>query len=58
MVYGRPMPMSEIVARVEAVDEAQVASVARRLASGRLSVAAIGPIDRVEPYETISGRLA
>ena len=31
LIYGRPMPMDEIIARIDAVDQAAVARVARRL---------------------------
>jgi len=58
LVYGRPLPMDEIVARVEAVDVAQVAAVARRLRAGPLTLAAIGPLDRLEPYDGIAVRLS
>ena len=58
LVYGRPLPMEEIVARVDAVDMAQVAAVARRLRSGPLTLAAIGPLDRLDPYDGIAARLS
>jgi len=58
LVYGRPLPMEEIIARVDAVDVEQVAAVARRLRAGPLTLAALGPIDRVEPYDKIAARLS
>src|SRR5262249_61387988 len=58
LVYGRPLPMDEIIARVDAVDVDQIAAVARRLRAGRLTLAALGPIDRIEPYDRIAARLS
>jgi predicted Zn-dependent peptidase len=58
LVYGRPLPMDEIIARVDAVDVDQVAAVARRLRAGPLTLAALGPIDRIEPYDRIAARLS
>lgn len=58
LVYGRPLPMEEIIARVDAVGVEQVAAVARRLRAGPLTLAALGPIDRIEPYDKIAARLS
>ena len=58
LVYGRPLPMEEIIARVDAVGVEQVAAVARRLRAGPLTIAALGPVDRIEPYDAIAARLS
>lgn len=58
LVFGRPIPASEVAEEIEAVDAATVSRVARRLLSSRPAVAAIGPIGRLETYDVISGRLA
>ncbi len=58
LVYGRPLGVDEIVAGVEAVDAGTVASVAARLTAQRPTVAAVGRIGRLEPFEAIAGRLA
>jgi predicted Zn-dependent peptidase len=58
MIYGRPLPMEEIIARVEAVDVAQVAAVARRLRTGPLTLAALGPLERLEAYDGIAARMS
>ncbi len=58
LIYGRPLPMAEIVAKLEAVDEAGVARVLRRVLKSRPTLAALGPIDRVEPYDRLAARLA
>ncbi|HZW73030.1 MAG TPA: pitrilysin family protein [Caldimonas sp.] len=57
LVYGRPLAMEEVIARVEAVDVAQVAGVAQRVLAGPLTLTALGPIDRLEPYAAIAARL-
>jgi predicted Zn-dependent peptidase len=44
LAYGRPLDPAEIVARVDAVDAAAVQRLARRVASGPLAVAALGPV--------------
>jgi predicted Zn-dependent peptidase len=57
LIYGRPLPPEEIVARVEAVDAAHIARVARRLFAGPPTLAAIGPIARLESLAKIRDRL-
>jgi predicted Zn-dependent peptidase len=58
LIHGRPIPYAEIVARIEAVDQEAVQRVARRLLKGKLTLAALGPIEELEPLERIAARLA
>lgn len=58
LVYGRAIPVEEIVRRIDAVDAAAVAAVARRIFAGRPTVAALGPLSRMMPYETLTERLS
>jgi predicted Zn-dependent peptidase len=58
LIYGRPIPVSEIVSRIEAVDTAAVVNVARRIFSGRPSLAAIGPMRRMMAYDEFAARLS
>ncbi|HEM47348.1 MAG TPA: insulinase family protein [Alphaproteobacteria bacterium] len=58
LVYGAPLPVDEIVRRIEAVDSAAVERVARRVFAGQPSVAAIGPLRRIMPYEEMVDRLS
>jgi predicted Zn-dependent peptidase len=58
IIHGRPIPYAEIVTRIEAVDQAAVQRVARRLLQGELTLAALGPIDELEPLDKIAARLA
>jgi predicted Zn-dependent peptidase len=57
IVFGRPIPTSEIVAKIEAVDSVSVSRVMRRLAASPLSLAALGPIGKVDDYAAIVARL-
>jgi predicted Zn-dependent peptidase len=57
LIYGRPLSTAEVVAQVDAVDAAQVIRLARRLIAGPLTVAALGPIGRVESYDKLAARL-
>ena len=58
-VYGRPIPPSEIVAKIDAVDAAAVSAAGERLITGAPPVvAAIGPIGRLESYDRIAARFA
>ncbi|CAN5864313.1 hypothetical protein BH11PSE3_BH11PSE3_30560 [soil metagenome] len=57
IVHNRPIPYAEIVARIEAVDQDAVRRVARRLLKGKLTLAALGPIDELEALDKIAARL-
>ncbi|MGQ9371888.1 M16 family metallopeptidase [Azospirillum sp. ST 5-10] len=58
LTYGRPVPVEEIVARIDAVDCDSVGRVARRLRCSRPTVTALGPLARLESYDRIAARLA
>lgn len=58
LVYGRAIPIGEIVKRIDAVDAAMVARVARRIFAGPPTVAALGPLSRMMPYETLTEKLS
>jgi len=57
LVYNRPVSTAEVVAKVEAVDNAEIMRVARRLFSTIPTIAAIGPLGKVEGYERMVERL-
>lgn len=57
IVFGQPLPVPEIVRRVEAVDADAVTAAARRLLSRPLTLATLGPIGRVQSYDAITRRL-
>ncbi|MEE8500915.1 MAG: insulinase family protein, partial [Kiloniellales bacterium] len=56
LVYGRPLPVEEIVGRIEAVEAGGVRRMAERLASSRLTLASLGPISRVEAFDRVAAR--
>jgi predicted Zn-dependent peptidase len=58
LVFGRPLPVDEIVARIDAVDVDAVRQVANRIFAGRPSLAAIGPLGRMMPYDGFAERLS
>jgi predicted Zn-dependent peptidase len=57
LVFGRPLDLDEMVSRIDAVDAAAVTRVARRLHAAPPTLAALGPIGRVEPYGRLVERL-
>ena len=57
LTYGRPLTIQEVVDKIEAVDAAAVRDLAQRLPSGRPTLASLGPVGRVEPFERIAARL-
>jgi len=57
LVYNRPVSTAEVVAKVEAVDNAEIIRVARRRFSTTPTIAAIGPLGKVEGYERMVERL-
>ena len=58
LVFGRPIPTEEIASRIEAVGAPDVARVARRIFTGRPTVAALGPLGALEPHAKLAARLA
>ena len=58
LIFGRPLPVEELVSRIEAVDTYAVARLAKQIFSGNPTLAAIGPIGRLEPYTHIVSRLS
>ena len=57
-IYGRIIPVEETIAKIEEVDVAAVERVAARIVKSPLTVAAIGPIGGIEPYDAIAARFA
>jgi predicted Zn-dependent peptidase len=58
LIYGRPIPTAETVAKIDAVDRDTLARVARKIFSAPPTFTALGPIGRVESFEQIARRLA
>jgi predicted Zn-dependent peptidase len=57
MVFGRPLPTEEVVANIESVGRDAILNTAQRIFSSPLTVAALGPISKLESFEEIVHRL-
>jgi predicted Zn-dependent peptidase len=58
MIFNRPVPVAEIIERVEAVDIEAVLRAARRLIASRPTFTTLGRVAKVDSYEKIIERLA
>ncbi|MFO1189466.1 MAG: pitrilysin family protein [Alphaproteobacteria bacterium] len=58
LIWNRPIPIDEIMSRIQAVDSRAICRVAERTLGGRPTLAAIGPLARLEPLDQIARRLA
>lgn len=59
LVYGRPLGVDELVAKVDAVDEAAVRRFARQtLTRSKPALAALGPLSKLAPYDKIAAYFA
>jgi predicted Zn-dependent peptidase len=59
LIYGRVLETDEIIASVDAVDEAAVRRAAKRvLAGGQPAVAAVGPVAALAPHDKIAAEFA
>ncbi len=57
LIHDRLIPYAETVARIEAVDETAVRRVAQRLLASTPGVCALGPVTKLESYDSIAARL-
>src|SRR5271169_1016502 len=57
LIYGTPFDPPEVVQRIEAVDDAAIRRVVSRWCSAPPTVAALGPLSRLEDYDKLRGRL-
>jgi len=57
LVFGTPFDPDELVRQIDAVDQDGVKRVALRIRSGPPTLAALGPIARLEGYARVTGRL-
>lgn len=57
MIFGRPIPHSEIMEKINQVDETAVMRYMDRMLSGnKLSLAAVGPLGHLEDYDKVAAR--
>lgn len=57
IIYGRVIDDSETIAKIDAVSAQDMARLGRQIFSGRPTLATLGPIDRVAPYDDVLRRL-
>jgi predicted Zn-dependent peptidase len=57
MVFGRPLPVAEIVSRIDAVDRGAVVRAAGRLRGKAPTLVTLGPIAGVESYDWLLAKL-
>jgi predicted Zn-dependent peptidase len=58
LIHGTPFDPPEIVRRIEKVDDAAIRRVVARWRSAPPTLAALGPLSRLEQYERLRARLA
>jgi predicted Zn-dependent peptidase len=57
LAYGRVLPLEELSARLDAVDAAAVRRFGEKIMlAGRPTIAAIGPVGKLESHATFSKR--
>ncbi len=58
LIFGRVLPIDELVARIDAIDREHIGALATQIFSVPPVLAAVGPLANLEPYDTITQRLA
>ena len=58
LVHGRPLPLPELLAKLEAVDTAAIRRAAGNLRRQKPVLTALGPLASLESYDKIAARLA
>lgn len=58
MVFGRPIPVAETIAKIDAVNPAAVCRVAARVLTAQPTLAALGPIGKVPTFDAVAAALA
>ncbi|MHA1600317.1 MAG: M16 family metallopeptidase [Alphaproteobacteria bacterium] len=56
LIFGRPLPVAEVVGKIEAVGETDVRRLAERFVAGRPTLASLGPIGKVEAFDQVAAR--
>jgi predicted Zn-dependent peptidase len=56
-IFDRIVPLEEIIENIEKVDTASVMRVASQIVKSKPTFTALGPIDKVEAYDTLMARL-
>ena len=58
LIFDRVIEVDELIDQVNAIDSGAVRRVMRRILSNRPTLAAVGPLSRLEPYERLCRRLS
>jgi hypothetical protein len=58
LIFGRRIPQDEIIAKVDAVDEAAIRQVGRRLLGGAPTLTALGPLAHLPDLDSVRRRLS
>ncbi len=58
LIFGRDITPEEVSAKVEAVTAEDIARVATRILSGRPTLAALGPLAKLDPLADIAAKIA
>lgn len=58
MVFGRPIPVTEVAAKIDAVTAEDLRRVAGRMLASPPTLAALGPVARLCAYDEVKARLA
>ena len=56
LTYGRPIPIAETLAEIDAVDEVALARIAKRILASPPTLTAMGKLKRLESYDRIAAR--
>jgi len=58
LLFGRPLPNSEVIENIDSADPTKLSAVARRLlANGPLTVTSLGPSSNMPDYEALKNKL-
>lgn len=57
LTYGRYRPVEEIIGKIQTVTAADIAALAREMLTGKLTVAALGDVRHIRPYEVLQQAL-
>jgi predicted Zn-dependent peptidase len=55
--FGRPIPMEETLAKIDAVDATKLDALAKQIFSGKPTFSALGPLGKLESYDAICARM-
>lgn len=58
LVFGKPLSVDELVARVDGIDAKALGKIVERLLTSAPTLAAIGPLEKLESYDSLASRLS